>query len=416
MHPRDTPVELSNKTGELNDVEKVLLSKGPKFAVAAGLNDNTVEACKTTFACFTYQFRWGTACNFTAEQRSSNNNGGNEGFPNFPKSTEANVPPSNNDIDAKLKRIHHAVASVVRSLPKREKWTNLPRPQREALQELRKKPYALMPSDKDGEFCAMNKEEYTQLGRSYLSDAEVYEVVQRMTAKTVEGKINSQWRKIARARGVLWRCEKSSITNKTRLATFHHLVKTQKPGPQLGIRAIVANRGGPTERVSWLLSTLLSPLLSTVPTHMPDSGHLMTAVAGTSPAILQQHRFQVSLNVVSLYTSVPIEDALIVVRDKLLQEAATPSPLQTVDLVTLLKTTLNLTYFTYAGRIYKQKTSLPMGCSVSGMVAILFLERIERRALSLFARCPLFLGYVDDCYALVASEEKAKELHNVMND
>ena len=84
--------------------------------------------------------------------------------------------------------------------------------------------------------------------------------------------------------------------------------------------------------------------------------------------------------------------------------------------MTLLRTTFKLTYFTYEGQIFRQKTGLPMGCSVSGIVAILFLERIERRALTLFARCPLFLRYVDDCYALVASEEEAKELHTIMND
>ena len=62
---------------------------------------------------------------------------------------------------------------------------------------------------------------------------------------------------------------------------------------------------------------------------------------------------------VSLYTSVPVEDALAVVRDKLLLEAA-PSPLQTRDVVTLLSTVFKLTYFTFEGRIYRQKAGLPI--------------------------------------------------------
>ena len=113
-----------------------------------------------------------------------------------------------------------------------------------------------MPSDKGGEFGAMNKEEYAELGRSHLSDTEVYEPVPRITAKTIEGRINKEWRAISRTRGVPLHCEKSFISNNTRLATFHHLVKTHKPGPRLKIRPIVASRGGPTERILWLLSAL----------------------------------------------------------------------------------------------------------------------------------------------------------------
>ena len=48
--------------------------------------------------------------------------------------------------------------------------------------------------------------------------------------------------------------------------------------------------------------------------------------------------------------------------------------------------------------------------AVSGIVAIIFMEEIETRALATFARCPLFLRYVDDCYALVRSAEEAREL------
>ena len=36
-------------------------------------------------------------------------------------------------------------------------------------------------------------------------------------------------------------------TNTRRQAIFHHLIKTHKPGPQLRIRPIVANKGSPTE-------------------------------------------------------------------------------------------------------------------------------------------------------------------------
>ena len=54
----------------------------------------------------------------------------------------------------------------------------------------------------------------------------------------------------------------------------------------------------------------------------------------------------------------------------------------------------DLAYFHFEGNVYRQISGLPMDCAASGIVAILFLERVERRTLNQFARCPLFLRYV----------------------
>ena len=105
------------------------------------------------------------------------------------------------------------------------------------------------------------------------------------------------------------------------------------------------------------------------------------------------------------------------VKDKLLQHGgqAVPSPLHVEDIVGLLQAVFNLAYFHFEGRVYRQISGLPMGCAASGIVAILFLERIEKRALNQFARCPLFLRYVDDCYALVEDATQALALQAVFN-
>ena len=131
----------------------------------------------------------------------------------------------------------------------------------------------------------------------------------------------------------------------TRLATFHHLIKTHKSGPQLKIRPIVASRGSPTERIAWLLSKILRPLLKDVPLHMPSSEALMKAVSDLSTDTLSRYRYQCSLDVVALYTTVPIGEALAAVRAKLsLNSSAVPHPLQIGDVMQLLKTVFALTY------------------------------------------------------------------------
>lgn len=412
--PTPAATAITDKTNELSAGEKKVLSRGPKFALAAEINERTEEACQTAFARFAYQYLWSIARDHHSEAASRSEVAD---LPTFPRSSEINVPPTADpNTESTLRRISSALTTIVRSLPKRRKWSNLPQDEAAELEALRSKPVALMPSDKGGEFCAVDQEVYRDLGRSHLSDTATYRPIPRMTAKTVEGKINNTWRTICRERGVSTRCLRSYISSNTRLATFHHVIKTHKPGPQLKIRPIIASRDSPTERIAWLLCSILSPLLKDVPTHLADSTALMTTVAGTSPQTLSRYHHQCSLDVQALYTSVPVDEALLAMRDKLQQHGgAVPNPLRVEDVILLLKAVFNLAYFHYDGKIYRQASGLPMGCAVSGIVAILFLERIEARALDQFARCPLFRRYVDDCYALVENEEEARELQEVFN-
>ena len=375
------------------------------------MNNSTKEICQTSFARFAYQYRWGV------DRESRDDRAGASGdtcLPSFPRSSDISLPPTTPDTESKLRRLYHEVMTIVSSQPTRERWSNLPRKEARALRALRNKPIALMPSDKGGEFCAIDLDTYRNLGRSHLTDTATYRLIPRMTAKTVEGKINRVWTDICGEREVATRCRRSFISNNTCLASFHHVLKTHKPGPHLKIRPIVASRGSPTEKIAWLLKKILSPLLNTVPAHMPNTDTLMTALTSTSAQVRSQHRHQCSFDVEALYTSIPVDDALAAVRSKL-QRQATQRPLQTDDWLRLLRTVFSLTYFHYDGQVFQQVAGLPMGCPVSGIVAIIFLEEIETRALAQFGRCPLFLRYVDDCYALVKTREEAEELQACLN-
>ena len=414
--PTPTPTRrnrVTDKTGELTDVEKRVLNKGPKFALARAVNEKTKEDCQTAFARFAYQFRW------QVDREGRGDLAAGEGdavLPAFPRSANVHVPPTTMDTEAKLRRLYHTVMTIVESQPTREEWTNLPREEAKALRALRRKPVALMPSDKGGEFCAVDMDTYRDLGRSHLADNTTYQAIPRMSAKTIEGKINRTWRSICRERGVTTRLERSFISNNTRMATFRHVIKTHKPGPQLKIRPVIAGRGCPTEKIAWLLKVILSPLLSTVPAHASDSGSLMAAVLSTTPEVRTQYQHQCSLDVEALYTSVPVHEALEAVRRKLLLQGAIPQPLLIEDIIRLLDEVFSLTFFHYEGQVYRQIEGLPMGCAVSGIVAIIFMETVETRALALFGRCPLYRRYVDDCYALVSNEEEARHLQACFNE
>ncbi len=91
-----------------------------------------------------------------------------------------------------------------------------------------------------------------------------------------------------------------------------------------------------------------------------------------------------SFDVSSLFTNVPIEEAVSVIRDKLqndesLDERTCLSP---ACIKELLEVCLRSTYFRYNGNCYEQVDGAAMGSPVSAVVPNLYMEFFEEEALS----------------------------------
>ena len=91
---------------------------------------------------------------------------------------------------------------------------------------------------------------------------------------------------------------------------FYHFIKTHKTGPDIKIRPIVSNSNGPTQRISWLLANALKPMLKDVPTHLEDSFELINCIQSGDVNTNKMLTYPCSLDVVSLYTSIPIQEAI----------------------------------------------------------------------------------------------------------
>ena len=118
-----------------------------------------------------------------------------------------------------------------------------------------------------------------------------------------------------------------------------------------------------------------------------------------------------------MYPSIPVPEAIENAVNKLKDHPNLLTiRLSVIAIEELLRVVLHNTYFEFNGQIYKQIKGLPMGSSLSGVLAILFVDKVERIALQSITPRPFFRRYVDDCFALVKNRSQANALFDTLNN
>ncbi|XP_072048748.1 uncharacterized protein [Amphiura filiformis] len=117
-----------------------------------------------------------------------------------------------------------------------------------------------------------------------------------------------------------------------------------------------------------------------------------------------------SHDVVSLFTNTPIEQSLQVIKSRLENDTTLKErTLLSVDeVLELLQFVLTTTYFLFRGTIYKQRFGAAMGSPVSPVVANLYMEFLEQKAIAsapLTCKPRLWKRYVDDILEIVQKDQ-----------
>ena len=125
----------------------------------------------------------------------------------------------------------------------------------------------------------------------------------------------------------------------------------------------------------------------------------------------------VSFDVVSLFTSIPVELALRVTNERLQEDDTLTqrTNVSVTNIMKLLEFVLRNSYFTYKQEHYQQTFGCAMGSPVSATVANLVMEYVEESAITTAPHAPRWwYRYVDDSHACL-QKENVQEFHDHLN-
>ena len=299
----------------------------------------------------------------------------------FPDTCKRFPPPSNVDVERSLHKLKQDVVRVYKN--HKTAQSNATQEQIDLVTELaRNQDIVVKQSDKCKGLVVLDKEDYQRKVENILGDSEKYEKLAKNPVPQVEAKTKQVFKQVSRGKLPDKTVEELTPMH-SRTPLFYGLPKDHKPAVPL--RPVVSGSGGPTEKTACLLETILKQLLSFVPTHLWDTKDFLTRVldhCNSQP--LSEADIFFSIDVVNLYGSIPVDEAIEAAKQKLDEHG---QDIQTFglshnDICALLDQCLRNNVFSFGDEYYRQKQGIAMGNPCAPPLAILFLDRFEQQALA----------------------------------
>lgn len=275
--------------------------------------------------------------------------------------------------------------------------SNLNKEEHNALRVLRAdKDLVVLPADKGNAAVVLDSTTYKDKVTNLLSDPSY-----RKLDKDPTSRIENRTRTLLKRSELPTDIVKSLIPRSSVPPRLYGLPKIHKT--DVPLRPIVSAIGSPTYTLAKHLTTLLQPVVGTCEHHVKNSTEFVKNIHNIK---LDPQDILVSFDVVSLFTRVPLKDAL-----QLLESNFTP------DVIALFKHVLTSTYFLYDGQFYEQQDGVAMGSPLSPAIANFYMEHFEHLALKRTVYSPkYFYRYVDDTFVVWQHGiERLKDFLSLLN-
>lgn len=329
----------------------------------------------------------------------------------FPKTNKGWIPPSGIDPDIDS-FTHHLLQSTIHKPPSGRPKNNLNPSELLALKDLQQDDsIVIKPADKGGATVIWSTPLYEQEALRQLNNRQHYRTCHASLTHDHHQTITHRLKELSLAGHLPPDSEKSLIHPFPRISPFYLLPKIHKPS--VPGRPIVSGIDSPTDRISHVLDRILRPYVARLPSHIKDTRDFLCKLQSLGP--LHDDDIMVTIDVSSLYTSIPHEEGIESVRQTLDQDRNLPIPLPTI--LELVEMTLTMNTFKFKNQHFHQIQGTAMGTKMAPNYANIFMGILEKQLIDSSDLHPsIWLRFIDDIFAIYrASEDEVKRHIDYLN-
>ena len=292
-----------------------------------------------------------------------------------------------------------------------DKASNITREEDRPSRELKKHDTTvILTADKGVCLVVLDKLEYIRKAEELLTE-KTYKIIPTNPTNRQKNKFIQILKKIKEEQGMSETTYKKVYPTGAGIPKFWGLLKIHKAGVPL--RPIVSSRGAVSYNIAKELPSIFKPL----------AGRTIYSVHNTQDFADQMKTIKLlpdecitSYDVKALFTSVPIEPAIKIIKqhleyDKELQQRTSMSVQR---IIMLLEFCLKNTHFVFHGRTYEQTEGAAMGSPLSTIIANLYMEAFEESAINTAPTPPsLCRTFVDDTFVIIKKTQKESFISHI---
>ena len=228
---------------------------------------------------------------------------------------------------------------------------NIMREEAKAIQEVKRdKERVILTADKGVSMVVMDKEEYIQKSEELLHQPSYKELPSDPTTKH-KNRLISILKSIKSEGGIDNTTYKRLYPMGAGSPKYYGLPKIHKQGVPL--RPIISSRGSATYESAKELAKILKPLVGKSPYHVQNNKDFLDSIKDIK---IKPEECIMSYDVSALFTSIPIEPAINIIEKHLKEgkDLHSRTNMKIQHIISLLRFSLNNSYFSFQGRFYQQ--------------------------------------------------------------
>ena len=311
--------------------------------------------------------------------------------------------------------IHNAAQQLMRTA-KRKKISNLSDEEVAALKSLKSnKNIVICKADKGNCIVVLDKEAYLRKAEEILRGQQFEALKDAKFHQEREAELNKYVLELLRQGVIDKKLYYQLRSTCSSLSVFYGLPKVHKNG--YPIRPIISTIGSYQYQLSKYLARAIRSARPQADSYIKDSFEFVKKM---KEVILDKEKTYImcSFDVESLYTNVPVEEAIEIALDFMYKPVKLINvPFNREQLKRLLELSVRDAPFRFLDKVYKQVDGVAMGNPLAPIIADLWMQKMEQKLNKFSANRPIiWMRYVDDVFCLFAiPKTKILDFHSRIN-